>query len=193
MVVLEPFSEADFDRLIGWVPSSDFLLQWAGPDFEYPLDREQLDEHLRGAQGDLSSKLIYKVVDCENGTAIGHIELAAIDRRNGSARVCRVLVGDPAYRGKGIGTVMMEKIVEIGFRQLGLHRLELSVFDFNTSAIRCYEKVEFVKEGYIRECRKADDEYWSFYIMAILRQEWESSRNEPKYTTVKWVDIVGHV
>ena len=178
MVVLEPFTEADFDRLIGWIPSSDFLLQWAGPDFEYPLSREQLSEHLAGAQGDLPSKLIYKVVDTENGMAIGHIELAAIDRRNGSARVCRVLVGDPSYRGRGVGTVMMEKIVEIGFRRLGLQRIELAVFDFNTSAIRCYEKVGFAKEGHLRECRKADDGYWSSYIMAILRQEWESSRDE---------------
>ena len=102
MVVLEPFSEADFDRLIGWIPSSDFLLQWAGPGFEYPLDREQLNEHLTGTQGDLPSKLIYKVVDSEDGTVIGHIELAAIDRRNGSARVCRVLVGDPSYRRKSL-------------------------------------------------------------------------------------------
>ena len=76
MVVLEPFTEADFDRLIGWIPSSDFLLQWAGPDFVYPLNRERLSEHLTDAQGDLPSKLIYKVVDSENGTAIGHIELA---------------------------------------------------------------------------------------------------------------------
>ena len=178
MVVLEPFTEAGFDRLISWIPSSDFLLQWAGPDFKYPLNREQLNEHLMGAQGELPSKLIYKVVDSENGTAIGHIELAAIDRCNGSARVCRVLVGDPSCRGRGIGTVMMEKIVEIGFRRLGLHRIELAVFDFNTSAIRCYEKVGFVKEGHLRECRKADDGYWSFYIMAIVRHEWESSRSE---------------
>ena len=180
MVVLEPFTEADFDRLIGWIPSSEFLLQWAGPDFEYPLTRERLSEHLTDAQGDLPSKLIYKVVDSEDGTVIGYIELAAIDRCNGSARVCRVLVGDPAYRGRGVGTVMMEKIVEIGFCRLDLHRIELAVFDFNTSAIRCYEKVGFVKEGHLRECRKADDGYWSFYIMAILRREWESSRNEPR-------------
>ena len=79
MVVLEPFTEADFDRLIGWIPSSDFLLQWAGPDFEYPLSQEQLNEHLTGTQGDLPSKLIYKVVDSENGTVIGHIELAAAE------------------------------------------------------------------------------------------------------------------
>jgi RimJ/RimL family protein N-acetyltransferase len=122
----------------------------------------------------LPSKLIYKVIDSENGTAIGHIELAAIDRRNGSARVCRVLVGDPAYRGRGVGTVVMEKIV----CRLGLQRIELSVFGFNTSAIRCYERVGFVKEEHLRECRKADDGYWSFYIMAISRHEWESSRDE---------------
>ena len=58
MVVLEPFTEAGFDRLISWIPSSDFLLQWAGPDFKYPLNREQLNEHLMGAQGELPSKLI---------------------------------------------------------------------------------------------------------------------------------------
>ena len=46
------------------------------------------------------TELSHKVVDSENGTPIGHIELAAIDRRNGSARVCQVLVGDPAYRGR---------------------------------------------------------------------------------------------
>ena len=142
MVVLEPFREADFDRLIGWIPSSDFLLQWAGPDFEYPLNREQLSEYLKGTQGDLPSKLIYKVVDSENGTAIGHIELAAIDRHNGSARVCRVLVGDPSYRGKGVGTVMMEKIVEIGFCRLGLHRIEL--------ADKCYS---LLREGGVCEGR----------------------------------------
>ena len=54
-------------------------------------------------QGDLPGKLIYKVVDSEKGTAIGHIELAAIDRRNGSAHLCRVLVGNTAYRGRGLG------------------------------------------------------------------------------------------
>ena len=127
----------------------------------------------------------------KNGTVIGHIELAAIDRRNGSARVCRVLVGDPAYRGRGVGTVMMEKIVEIGFCRLGLHRIELAVFDFNTSAIRCYEKVGFVKEGHLRECRKADDGYWSFYIMAILRHEWESSRRRTRDGAgVMWRSVV---
>ena len=54
-------------------------------------------------QGDLLGKLIYKAVDSENGTAIGHIELAAIDRRNGSTHVCRALAGNPAYRGRSLG------------------------------------------------------------------------------------------
>ena len=43
---LEPFTEADIDRLIGWVPSSAFLLQWAGAAFDFPLTPEQYGEQL---------------------------------------------------------------------------------------------------------------------------------------------------
>ena len=37
-VRLEPFSEADFERLIAWSPTPEFLLQWAGPLFTFPLN-----------------------------------------------------------------------------------------------------------------------------------------------------------
>lgn len=67
---------------------------------------------------------------------------------------------------------MVRKIVEIGFEQLGLHRIELVVFDFNEAAIRCYEKCGFVKEGLLRDARRVGNEYWSLYIMSILESEW---------------------
>ena len=43
MITLRPFARSDFDRLIGWVTSPQFLLQWAGPLFTYPLDAAQFD------------------------------------------------------------------------------------------------------------------------------------------------------
>ena len=33
MIRLEPFTEADVDRLIGWLPDAAFLIQWGGPGF----------------------------------------------------------------------------------------------------------------------------------------------------------------
>jgi RimJ/RimL family protein N-acetyltransferase len=115
------------------------------------------------------------VINTSDRRVIGHIELNDIDLRNRAATLCRVLVGEPSLRGKGIGPRMLEELLEVGFGQFELHRIDLFVFDFNQAAIRCYEKVGFRKEGHIREARKIGNEYWSLYQMSILDPEWRSS------------------
>src|SRR4051794_22371708 len=101
-VRLVPFSEADFDRLIAWSPTAEFLFQWAGPAFTFPLNRGQLEAYLTLTRQDPPSSLAFRGVDVGSGVPLGHIELASIDRRNRSARLARVLVG-PETRGRGVG------------------------------------------------------------------------------------------
>ena len=173
-IELRPFERNDFACLIGWIKSPEFLLQWAGPNFRYPLDEAQLEKYIQGSEGNQPIRRIFKAVDTRINATVGHIELNNIDLRNKSARVCRVLVGEPSLRGRGIGTQMMRRLLEIGFSQLGLHRIDLVVFDFNKAAIRCYEKLGFVKEGHLREVRRIGGEYWSLYQMSILECEWRS-------------------
>lgn len=173
-VELRPFERNDFARLIGWIKSPDFLLQWAGANFNYPLDEAQLERYIQGSEGEQPIRRIFKAVDINTKAVVGHIELNNIDLRNKSAKVCRVLVGEPSLRGRGIGTQMIRKLLDIGFHQLSLHRIDLVVFDFNKAAIRCYEKLGFVKEGHLREVRRIGGEYWSLYQMSILEHEWGS-------------------
>ncbi|OGP78501.1 MAG: hypothetical protein A2V86_15630 [Deltaproteobacteria bacterium RBG_16_49_23] len=175
-IELKPFERIDFSRLTGWIKTPEFLLQWAGPIFNYPLNEPQLEIYLRGSQEDPSLRKIYKVMNTADRRVIGHIELNNIDLRNKAATVCRVLVGEPSERRKGSGLQMVRKILEIGFDQLGLHRMDLVVFDFNQAAIKCYEKAGFRKEGHIREARKIGTKYWSLYQMSILEHEWRSKR-----------------
>ncbi|MFS0883495.1 GNAT family N-acetyltransferase, partial [Metabacillus niabensis] len=47
------------------------------------------------------------------------------------------------------------------------------LLDFNLSAIACYEKAGFIKEGLLRDSRKNGDEYWSLLEMSILENEWQ--------------------
>jgi RimJ/RimL family protein N-acetyltransferase len=50
------------------------------------------------------------------------------------------------------------------------------VYDFNTPAIRLYERLGFVKEGLIRESRRMNGGYWSHFHMSILEDEWRSGQ-----------------
>ncbi|HEY6313269.1 MAG TPA: GNAT family protein [Streptosporangiaceae bacterium] len=55
------------------------------------------------------------------------------------------------YIGHGYGTDAMRVIVGYGFREMGLHSIQLSVAAFNPAGIRAYEKAGFVEEGRHRE------------------------------------------
>lgn len=177
MVKLKYFERIDFKQLIDWIDSPQFLLQWGGPAFAYPLTENQLEKYIENANNENSDTLIYKVTDNETGNVIGHISLGKIDRINKSARVGKVLVGDKSVRGKGVGKLLMKEILKVAFDELNLHRVSLGVFDFNLSAIACYEKAGFIKEGLLRDSRKNDDEYWNLWEMSILENEWLETRN----------------
>ncbi|MBM7553484.1 GNAT family N-acetyltransferase [Thalassobacillus pellis] len=177
MVELQYFEREDFDQLISWVPTREFLLQWGGPSFRYPLDIKQLRDYLEKANRSDSEILAYKVLHKESGKIIGHISLGRIERENRSARIGRVLVGEKAARGKGIGRQMIEEISKIAFEDLGMHRVSLGVFDFNQAAITCYERAGFKKEGLLRDARKIRDEYWSLWEMSMLEDEWHEKRS----------------
>ena len=173
-VRLEPFSEADFERLIGWSPTPEFLLQWAGPLFSHPLDRGQLAQYLAATCQDPPISLAYRGVDGASGRVVGHVEIGNIERRNSSARLSRVLVGPKDSRGCGLGQQLVRAALAVAFDELHLHRVELFVFDFNQAAIAWYERVGFQHEGLLREARRQGDAYWNVCVMSILERHWRS-------------------
>ena len=173
-IKLQPFTEADIDRLIDWVPSEEFLLQWGGLELKFPLDRDQLREHLAKATLENPDRFIYKAMDAKTGEVVGHGEILAIDRQNRSATIGRILVGPPEMRGRGVGQQIVGELLGIAFRELSLHRVVLRVLDFNKGAIRCYENVGFRQEGLLRDIYKLGDEYWSLCVMSILEEEWRA-------------------
>jgi len=175
MIELTYFERSDFRQLIDWIDSPEFLTQWSGSKFEFPLTEKQLEKYLEKANNENADTYIYKVILKETGQVIGHISLGRIDRRNKSARIGKVLVGDTALRGKKIGQQMIAEILKLAFEQLHLHRVSLGVFDFNHSAIACYEKAGFTKEGLLRDSSKVGDNYWNMWEMSILDHEWSAS------------------
>ncbi|PEE61852.1 GNAT family N-acetyltransferase [Bacillus thuringiensis] len=168
VIKLKTFKKSDFKQLINWINSEEFLIQWSGNAFTFPLDEQQLEKYIESA-----NTLVFKVVDEETSDVIGHISLGQIDNINKSARIGKVLVGNTKMRGRSIGKNMMKAVLHIAFDELKLHRVTLGVYDFNISAISCYEKIGFVKEGLLRESKRVGETYWNLWEMSMLEYEWK--------------------
>lgn len=172
LIKLDKFTISDVPTLISWIPDKEFLMQWGGPAYIFPLTEEQLRDEINMMSSEPVKSLMFTAKIADTNEAVGHIQLLGIDLVNRSARIGRVLVGDKKFRNKGIGMEMINAIVEIAFETFKLHRVDLGVFDFNKSAIACYEKAGLKIEGTLRDCRKVNDEYWSLINMSILEGEY---------------------
>lgn len=163
MIIFEKFEEKDFDRLIDWISTEEEMIQFSGPVFRFPITHAQLEEYISN-----ENRLAFRIKNLETKSIIGHAELNDIDKLNKSARICRVLIGDPNGRNNGYGKQIIKELIQIGFKDLELHRIDLGVYDFNKQAIKCYKDCGFEIEGLMKENNKVGNEYWSTYNMSIL-------------------------
>jgi arylsulfatase A-like enzyme len=63
-------------------------------------------------------------------------------------------------------------MLDHAFETLGLHRIALTVFEFNERAIRAYRRCGFVVEGRARESIWRDGRWWDELAMSVLASEW---------------------
>ncbi len=160
-----------------WATDVRFLMQWAGPVFEFPLDYCQLDAYLAGTEGEKPGRVAWKAID-DRAAVVGHIEIDHIDYGRRRGALSRVLIGAPDLRGLGLGRELVGEAVRRGFEELGLAEITLSVFDFNRPAIRCYEAIGF-RSFHAREGAVAiGDERWNALFMRLTRTMWKGS-HEP--------------
>ncbi len=124
-----------------------------------------------------NNRIDYAITLKDDPTYIGEVVLMDITAEERSAGFRIALAGQKHYN-KGYGTEAMMLILKHGFETLGLHRVQLDVFDFNPRAIHVYEKIGFVKEGVLRDDLMWEGEYHDSIIMGMLEDEWFAKYGE---------------
>ncbi|MGA3058414.1 MAG: GNAT family protein [Candidatus Limnocylindrales bacterium] len=109
----------------------------------------------------------------ESDRLVGTCAFSQLDGDSGST-LFHITIGERDAWGKGFGTEATELMLAHAFTRLALHRVALTVFEFNTRAIRAYEKCGFVVEGRAREAILRDGRYWDEIHMSVLAEEWEA-------------------
>jgi len=119
--------------------------------------------------------LAYSIVELPDWRLIGFTTFSSLDGDNGSA-LFHITIGEPDAWGRGFGTEATELMLQHAFERLGLHRIGLSVFEFNERAIRAYRRCGFVVEGRARESIWRDGRWWDELAMSMLSSEWQAGR-----------------
>ena len=142
MIRIVPLAKNHAKYIVAWNQGrdADFLTQWSGRGYRYPITEEQITARIIAQRGE--DYKIYGIMMGEN--LIGTIELMNIDRKAKRASIGRFLL-DPAKTRNGYGTKALRLFAAGVFKKMSIITLELTVFDFNKAAIRCYEKTGFVK------------------------------------------------
>jgi RimJ/RimL family protein N-acetyltransferase len=104
---------------------------------------------------------------------LGFAELDGVDWPHGDTGLGIALL-DPDTWGKGYGRDAMELLLRFSFAELNMHRVTLTVFEYNDRAVSLYEGLGFQREGTYRERLLRDGERYDMYLYGILRSEWEA-------------------
>ncbi|MGD2175728.1 MAG: GNAT family N-acetyltransferase [Candidatus Brocadiaceae bacterium] len=142
-------------------PGISFVLLPGEFDLSVEEERQYLQEH---AESDNS---VFLVAEAE-GRIIGNLGCDGGSRRAVRHVVTLGLSVDEDWRGRGVGSALMERAIEWA-RDTGIvRRMQLYVFTRNEPAIRLYRKFGFRVEGRRRRAVFRDGQYLDDYMMALL-------------------------
>lgn len=102
---------------------------------------------------------------------VGRIGLHRINLQNKNASIGYWLTKDT--EGKGIITKSCERLIAYGFQDLGLRRIEIKAAVKNLRSQAIPQKLNFKKEGILREAELVNGTFLDLVLYSILRNEWQ--------------------
>jgi [ribosomal protein S5]-alanine N-acetyltransferase len=104
---------------------------------------------------------------------IGGISLSEIIR--GPLQSCFIgYTLDKSHNGKGYTTEAVRLLVDFGFKELKLHRIEAGVMPHNLGSIRVLEKAGFHKEGIARKNVEINGKWEDHQVLAIINEAYSA-------------------
>jgi putative acetyltransferase len=129
--------------------------------------RDNIKKKLEEAKPDMH-RLV--AVHNETGRVVGMLGLHTYQGRRAHVGSIGMFVHDD-YQSQGIGSRLVEAMLELAEKWLNLKRVELTVYIDNPAAVRLYEKYGFAIEGTLRKFAFRDGQYVDAYNMAWLSRE----------------------
>lgn len=176
-ITLRMFNVNDADALFDLtMASKPYLREWLGW-LDYIESVEDSKKNIEGRIKGLietggfpkSFAVMYK------GVLAGTIGFNEIDRGIQCGTIGYWLGQE--FQGKGIMSRALETIIEYGFRDLKLNKIEIRVATENVKSRALPERLGFREEGVIRDAEWLYDRYVDHVVYGLLQDEWRGNND----------------
>ena len=165
MIKIRKHLEKDIPYRVKWLSNPNvnkFIGDELGQKTNLQKEKEWFANYLKNR-----NKKFFTI--CDNSKPIGFIGLSNISKPNKNADLF-IAIGEDDYRGKGIGKIAMKWIIDYGFNNLKLHKINLGVIKDNVPAVNLYKFLGFVIEGEMKDEVFYKGKFYNFLSMAIFNR-----------------------
>lgn len=135
----------------------------------YTLDYHRESIENSKAQMEKDEKYSFGIFLNDTNKLIGSIALSEVLR--GPLQSCFIgYTLDKPHNGKGYMTEAVRLLVDFGFKELALHRIEAGVMPHNLGSIRVLEKAGFHKEGIARKNVEINGKWEDHQVLAKINE-----------------------
>jgi len=93
-------------------------------------------------------------------------------------------IGEKDYQGQGYGTAAAKLLIDYGFNELGLERIESAAMEFNQRSIKMLQRAGLQVTSREEKARwrevtadgHAESKFWAILHFAITKEEWLKNR-----------------
>lgn len=169
---LRMFTVDDADALFKLTMSSrPYLREWLGwLDYTETVEdsRQNIEGRIKGLMETGGYPKSFAIV--YQGELAGTIGFNDIDRGIKCGTVGYWLGQE--FQGKGIMSQALETVIDYGFRDLKLDKIEIRIATENMKSRALPERFGFLEEGVLRNAEWLYDRYVDHVVYGLLRDEW---------------------
>lgn len=177
-LTLREFKREDWREAHCYLSDPDVLLYMEFPPTTEEQSQEYVEKFILFQKENPRRYIKFFLVLKKSNQIIGECGFLMPEQQHRSAELMYRL--NKNYFGMGYATEAAKAMLDFGFRQLALHRIDAMCDVRNTASVKVLEKIGMQKEGRLSEHRWTKGNWRSSYLYAILEKEFtllEATKN----------------
>ncbi len=170
-ISLEFLEEIHAESLLNLVNANrQYLREWL-PWVDYMQTVANFTNYIIDTKKRAAEKTDFGYAIIIDKNIVGRIGLHHINHTNRIAEIGYWLAD--GWQGKGIMIKSCNALINYCFKELGLNRIEIKCGIGNEKSGAIAEKLQFKKEGILKQAELLNGKFIDLYLYAMLKEEWQ--------------------